>query len=283
MTRRVVVTGSSGHIGRAVVGHLAAAGVDVVGVDRRPSPTTAVVADLATTALAPVLAGGAAVVHCAALHAPHLGRFSADEFTLANVVVTERLLADAVRAGVTRFVLASSTSVYGRALEADDRTVWVDESLCPEPRDIYDATKLEAEAMVAGHAGPTLETVTLRIGRCFVEPWRTTVVNRLYRGVDRRDVIAAIERALVAAVDGHLTVNVAGPRVFEQVDVVDLRADPVSVLDRRAPWIASEFGRRGWELPTTIDRVYVSDLAIARLGYRPRYGVRDALDRDPTC
>lgn len=278
---RIVVTGSSGYIGAAVVARLQAGGHSVVGIDRRPSPGTTVVGDLVTLDLLPLLGGVAAVVHGAALHAPHVGHHGDDAFVAANVVATERLVRASAHAGIRRFVFLSTTSVYGRALDAAEAAVWVDETLVPEPRDIYDATKLDAEAVVTSHAGPALATATLRIGRCFVEPWRTTVVNRMHRGVDRRDVVDAIERALTAPISVPLLVNVAGPRLFERTDLRRLRTEPVAVIDQRAPGVTDAFRRRGWELPTAFDRVYVSDRAVAALGYQPRYGVQDALATDP--
>lgn len=281
MPPRIVVTGSSGFLGTAVVAHLRAVGHDVLAIDRRSSPTADVVGDLATLELDRWLAGAMAVVHLAALHAPHVGRHTDEEFRAANVVATDRLLRAAERVGLERFVFASSTSVYGHALAAADRAVWVDESLPTLPRDVYDVTKLEAEGLVAVSTGSVPATVTLRVGRCFVEPWRTTAVNRLHRGVDRRDVVDAFERAVTTPIAGHATLNIAGPRIFQPVDLPELKSDPAAVLSRRAPGIVEEFRRRGWDLPAALDRVYVSDLAATVLGYRPRYGVREVLAADP--
>jgi hypothetical protein len=45
--------------------------------------------------------------------------------------------------------------------------------------------------------------------------------------------------------------------------------DAASVVAGRLPWAVAEFARRGWQLPQSIDRVYVVDRAVAQLGYRP--------------
>jgi hypothetical protein len=49
------------------------------------------------------------------------------------------------------------------------------------------------------------------------------------------------------------------------------------VLAAQEPWLVDEFRRRGWRLPFSIDRVYVSDRAAEVLGYAPVHGARDAL------
>ncbi len=207
---------------------------------------------------------------------------AASAFVETNVVATARLLDAAQQAGVARFVFTSTTSVYGDALEVPDQAAWIDESVMPLPRDVYDTTKLEAESLVRNHHSPAFGTITLRVARCFPEAWRTMVVNRLYRGVDLRDVVFALELAIGASLPGHEVLNVAGPRVFERSDLQRLRADPVAVIADRLPWLIGEFSSRHWQLPTSVDRVYVSDRASGVLGYRPAHGVRAALATRPT-
>lgn len=288
--RRVVVTGTSGRLGGALAARLVSMGVGVVGVDRVPGPRTSVVADLATAPLVPIVEGASAVVHCAALHAPHRDRFDDAAFEAVNVVATARLLDAASTGGVARFVFLSTTSVYGNALDDPDAAVWVDETVVPRARDVYDRTKLAAEAIVAdadrgaapgGDAGRGLRTITLRVARCFPESHRDVVVNRLYRGLDRRDAVAGMVAALEADLDRHHVLNLAGPRVFEPGDLVELRHDAQAVVAPRLPWLPDEFRRRGWALPASIDRVYVSDRATEVLGHRPRHGVRSALAEPP--
>ena len=45
------------------------------------------------------------------------------------------------------------------------------------------------------------------------------------------------------------------------------------------PWAADEFSRRGWRLPSSIDRVYVTDKAQKVLGYKPKYNFTDLFNR----
>jgi nucleoside-diphosphate-sugar epimerase len=280
MAAAVLVTGTSGLVGGAVARMLRGRGQTVLGVDARPGPGTDVVGDLRRLDLAEVVdrAEPAAVVHLAALHAPHVGGRPDADFWSINVEATAALLAAAAAAGAARFVFASTTSVYGAAMRpGPDATAaaWVDESLVPEPEDVYDATKLAAEALVAAAhhtGGGSMATFTLRIGRCFPEPPPVVAAHRLHRGVDLRDVVQAHRLALDvarAAGDGPLVANVAGPLVFTRDDRTGLLIDVAAVVDRRVPGLRQAFARRGWPLPATIDRVYDSSRAGRALGYAP--------------
>lgn len=262
----VLVTGSSGRVGAAVAAAAAAAGWAVRGCDRAPGRRTTLLGDLRDRKVAQAaLAGVKAVIHVAALHAPHVGVAGNAEFRAVNVGLTEALLAGAVAAGVSRFVYTSSTSVYGHALEPAGQAVWVDEQLTPRPRDIYDETKLAAEALARASGIPA---VVLRIGRCFPEPLPVLARHRLHRGVALADVagghLLALSRPQVTG-----TFNIAGPLLFEPEDSPGLYRDAAEVIRRRAPAAAAAFTAMGWPLPGRIDRVYDSRAAGAALGYQP--------------
>jgi UDP-glucose 4-epimerase len=256
-------------VGGAVAALAESKGWVVRGVDIASGPRTRLVGDLRDSRVRRrALDGADVVVHVAALHAPHVGRVPDTEFWSVNVDSTAALLAEASARGVSRIVYTSSTSVYGDALVPDGRAVWVDECLAPRPRDVYDETKLAAEALVARSAVPA---VTLRIARCFPEPLETLARHRLHRGVALADVAAAHMLAVSSTVTG--TYNVAGPLLFEPGDTAQLCSDAAAVLQRRHPAIAAAFAARRWPLPRHLDRIYDSRTALAVLGYRPRHGV----------
>ncbi len=263
MTAPVVVTGSSGRLGRAIA---AALGPDAVGVDLVAGPHTAVVGSIADAAvLDRALDGAIAVVHAAALHAPHLASEPPERFAEVNVAGTHAVLEAAARHGVTRVVHLSTTSLYGHALVPDGAAVWVTEALAPRPRDAYDETKLAAEALC--EAAP-LSTVSLRVARCFPEPPRTAAIHGLHRSVALQDVVAAVRLALARSdVTGAL--NVCGRSPFGREDCAELLADAAAVIHRRCPEVAAAFARRGWQLPASIDRVYDPSAAESALGHRP--------------
>ncbi|WP_110944115.1 NAD-dependent epimerase/dehydratase family protein [Streptomyces niger] len=270
----IVVTGSSGRVGSAMAAAFDAAGWAIRGVDRAPGRWTHVIGDLRDRSVRQAALRSADVlVHAAALHAPHVGRLSDEEFRAVNVSVTEELLHEAARLGVRRVLYISSTSVYGHALVPTDRAVWVDERLTPLPRDIYDETKLAAEALVAAS---NLSSITLRIARCFPEPLPVLARHLLHRAVDVTDVAAA--GVLAVAHDSVTgTFNVSGPHAFRPEDCFDLYRDARAVLAVRAPETVAAFHAQGWPVPDRLDRVYDSTAAANAFGYRPVHGIQRLL------
>jgi UDP-glucose 4-epimerase len=276
----VLVTGSSGYIGSAVAECLGEQ-AHVIGLDLRPGPRTARLGDIADDTLVRTsMRGVDAVVHTAALHVPDRGRASPEEFRRVNVDATRGLLEAAISAGVTRFVLLSTTSVYGCSSRHGPPATWAEESLVPQPEDEYDQTKHEAEALCRAAADARLSTVILRLARCFPEPDHLVAFYRMYRGVDRRDAAEAHLRAVTAAVSGSTTVNIAGPSPFKREDMAAVWNDPWPVIERRVSGVRAGFQRRGWFLPPRIDRVYAIAKARRVLGYQPRFGITELLRQE---
>lgn len=271
---RILLTGSSGRVGQAIAEALGdqyeIAGLDLVPGRFTTHPGSVTDPDL----LARALQGTTAVIHTASLHAPHVGVESAERFRAVNVEGTRLLLEAMGDARVGRLVYTSSTSVYGHALEPDAEAVWVTESLEPRPRDIYDQTKLAAEALCREAAEEGLLSCTsLRISRCFPEPEHLVATYRLYRGVDLRDVGQAHRCALGHPGHGHEVYNISAQTPFLREDCKELLRDAAAVLRRRVPGLEAAFRSRGWPLPASIDRVYVIDKARRELGYAPRFGI----------
>ena len=269
---RVLVTGSSGRIGSAISARLSLRH-QVVGLDLQPGPLTSVIGDIYDSRLlAATCTGLDALVHTASLHAPDLGIRPPEEFRRVNIEGTRRLLAACGEAGVRRFVYTSTTSLYGHSLlPAGNDAAWVTEDLQPRPRDIYDETKLAAEAACAEAARSGMTCVSLRMSRCFPEHPRLVAIYRLYRGVDAADVAQAHELALAPGLTGFDVFNVSAHSPFAVTECGTLLADARTAVLAHHPWALREFARRGWELPESIDRVYVVDKAIAGLGYRPAH------------
>lgn len=268
---RILVTGAAGLIGSAVAERLAGEH-EVVGIDLVPAPSVQIVADCLDVAKWGRGFGAIdAVVHAAALHAPHVGRRSEGEFRRANVEATERLLYFALAAGARGFVLTSTTSLYGHALEPDDRAVWIDEQVEPRPRDIYDETKLDAERLVSS-AGDSMTCTSLRMSRCFPETAEMMAIYRLHRGIDRRDVAEA--HALALEREGPAaTYVISASTPFQREDAEDLLRDASTVIKRRCPGLTAQLAGESWRPPVSIGRVYDASLARRKLGFRPRFGI----------
>jgi nucleoside-diphosphate-sugar epimerase len=293
---RILVTGSSGHLGEALCHVLGADGHDVVGLDLLESRHTQAVGSVADRSLVRrCLEGVDAVVHAATLHKPHVGTHTRQQFVDTNVSGTVVLLEEAVAADVGRFVFTSTTSTFGHALTPPEGepAAWITEEVVPVPRNIYGSTKAAAEDLCAlVHRDHGLPCVILRVSRFFPEAddraelrsayddQNLKVNELLYRRVDLEDVVGAHRLALERAPEigfGRYIVSATTP--FSRSDLALLRADAPAVVRRLFPDFEAIYERRGWRMLPGIDRVYVNERARAELGFAPRYDFRHALDR----
>jgi len=174
---RVLLTGSSGWLGRFLAPRLHAAGHVAIGLDVAPGANTQVVgsvADRAVVERAFTDYGIEAVVHAAALHKPDIAHYHAGAFIDVNVTGTLTLLEAAAAASHDRFVFTSTTSLMiSDAIHRGEAhaAVWLDENFGPlAPRNIYGITKLTAEGLCRLHfLEHGLNCVILRAGRFFPE------------------------------------------------------------------------------------------------------------------
>ncbi|SNR86292.1 MULTISPECIES: NAD(P)-dependent oxidoreductase [unclassified Azospirillum] len=270
---RVLVTGSSGRIGRAIWCALGRAGYSPVGLDRAPASTTAFVGDVGDpTLVARALTGVRAVIHTAALHAPHVGLVTDDHFRRINVDATVALADAARQRGIAPFIFTSTTALYGSAVPSKGPALWIDENTVPQPRSIYHHSKLQAEKALAAMAQDGGLTVTiLRMSRCFPESAPIMAVYRLHRGIDARDVASAHVAALHRTGSDIARYIISGQPIFEPGDMASLGSDAAAVLTQAAPDLAAAFSQRCWRLPLRIDRLYDPAKAISELGWMPRY------------
>lgn len=293
---RVLVTGSSGHLGEALMRVLPGRGIAPRGVDVKPGPFTDIVASVADrAAMADAVAGMDAVVHVATLHKPHVATHSKQDFLDTNVTGTLTLLEAASAAGAERFVFASTTSAFGRSLTPAPGApaLWIDEDVPPRARNIYGASKTAAEDLCAlAHLDRGMAAIVLRLSRFFPEEDDSAAVREAYPGenakaneflhrrVDLADAveahIAALERAPAIGF-GRYVVSATTP--FSRGDLHALRDDPARVVAARFDRYAEIYAARGFRMFPGIDRVYANHKAVAELGWTPAYDFGRILDQ----
>jgi UDP-glucose 4-epimerase len=293
---RILVTGSSGHLGEAMTRVLRDQGHEITGLDVLASPQTTVVGSIVDRrTVQRCVAGADAIVHTATLHKPHVGSHGRVDFVETNIAGTLNLLEEAVAAGVSRFIFTSTTSAFGRALTPapGEPAAWITEEVVPVPRNIYGATKTAAEDLCQltwqDHGLPCL---ILRTSRFFPEPDDRDDIRKtyddlnikinelLYRRVDLEDVVAAHLLALEKAPSigfGRYVISATTP--FTRDDLTNIRSDLPAVIELRFPDYEQLYAARGWRMFPSIERVYVNERARRELGWVPRYDFAHALER----
>jgi len=304
---RLLVTGCAGFIGSHVVERLLADGHSVVGVDcltdhYSPSTKLSNVAtaqsdpayrllrlDLLTADLAPLLADVDVVVHLAGQPGVRLSWQSGfSVYVERNLLTSQRLLEAALSGGrPPRFVMASSSSVYGQALaypvaEGDPTT----------PFSPYGVTKLAMESLSAAYAANWgLSIVALRYFTVYGPRQRPDMAMNIFveaalagdplvvygDGTQVRDftyvadVVDATVRAAERSRPGMQVMNVAGGSAATVNDVLQL----VSVATGRPlrlehrPAQAGDVQRTGGS----------TELARDLLGWQPRTPLDEGVQR----
>jgi UDP-glucose 4-epimerase len=293
---RALVTGSSGHLGEAMVRTLSTLGYEVAGLDVREGPFTTRVGSITDRCCVnSCMRGVHAVFHAATLHRPHVDIHSRQAFVDTNVTGTLTLLEEAAAAGVGSFVFTSTTSVFGDALipPAGAPAAWVTEDVRPVPRNIYGVTKAAAEDLCQlFHRNHGVPCVVLRTSRFFPEADLDQAVREayaddnikvteyLYRRVDLEDVVSAhLLAAAHAPGIGFARYIISATTPFLPEDLADLRRDAPLAARRRVVGYEAEYVRRGWTMFPAIDRVYVNERARTELGWQPRYDFPLLIDR----
>jgi len=114
---KVLVTGSAGHPGEALVRSLRKSGHDVVGLDILESDFTTHMGSIVDrSAVQFCMKGVETVLHTATLHIAHVATHRRQEFVDVNITGTQNLLEEADSARVRSFVYTRTTSVFGDAL-----------------------------------------------------------------------------------------------------------------------------------------------------------------------
>ena len=293
---KVLVTGSAGHLGEALVRNLLDLQYEVVGLDILGSPFTTHAGSIADrSCVRRCMSGVQAVFHAATLHKPHVATHRRQDFVDSNITGTLNLLEEAAAANVECFVYTSTTSVFGDALVPPQEApaAWITEDVAPVPKNIYGVTKAAAEDLCElFHRNQNLACIVLRTSRFFPEEDDNPLVRNaysdanakanefLYRRVDIEDVVSAHLLAQKhAAALGFRKYIISSTTPFRPSDLADLRVNAPRVVRQRIPEYEVEYDRRQWKMFPSIDRVYVNERARKELGWVPRYDFHSILGR----
>ena len=281
---KVLVTGGSGKLGRAVLRDLVAHGYDVLNIDQQvlsEAICPSVRIDLTNFGeVAAVILGGVderkgpfdAVVHLAAIPAPGL---AANARTFANNVPTTYNVFEASRlAGIKNIVFASSETVLGLPFETPPPYAPVDEEYYPRPESAYALGKLLDETMAAQFCrwDPSLRIVGLRFSNVmypedyaafpkFDADPRSRKWN-LWGYIDARDGAQAVRRSIQADFTGFEAFIIAN------ADTVMSRSN-MSLLAEVFPSVPTKGNL------TTNGTLLSIEKAKRMLGYSPQYSWRN--------
>ena len=292
---RYLVTGSSGHLGEAMVRTLRARSEDFISVDILPGAFTKHVGSITDAELIERLMKGVDVVfHCATLHKPHVATHSKTDFIETNISGTQRLLEAAIASRVKAFIFTSTTSTFGLAMRPGpgEPAVWIDETVEPVPKNIYGVTKLAAENLCAlAHREHGLNIIVLKTSRFFPEDDDHAGTRRAFadgnsklneftfRRADITDMVSAhfcaTERAEQIGFDKFI---ISATTPFQKSDLARLRTDAPSVLSKYFDYKPA-YDAKGWQMFSGIDRVYDNSKARRELGWNPKHNFADVLAR----
>jgi len=292
---RILVTGSSGHLGEAITRTLRYKKIDYLGIDIKESEYTSHVGSITDKAfVGKCMKDVDVIIHTATLHKPHVATHSYQDFIDTNITGTLNLLEAAKRQGVKPFIFTSTTSTFGDMLtpQENEPAIWVTEETRSIPKNIYGVTKTGAEDLCQlFYRNHQLPCLILKTSRFFPEKDDDKSVRELYdddnikaneflyRRVDVEDVVSAhllaVEKAATIGF-GKYIISATSP--FSKTDLVDLRNDAPAVVEKFFPDFKEIYQLKNWRMLPRIDRVYVNEKARTELGWKPKYDFRYVLD-----
>ena len=299
----VLVTGSSGHLGTALMLTLPSLGFTPLGIDILASPTTTQVGSISDRGfIANILASHPIkhILHTATLHKPHIYSHNNEDFITTNILGTLILLEELSKLDpqIYSFIFFSITSTFGLALspKSGPPAAWTDESVAPIPKDIYRVTKAAAEdlcALIQRQSG--IPVLVLRTSRFFPEgdddedrraamgDENLKVLELAYRRCDIEDIVHATVCAMRKAREvrwGKYIISAPPPFRKDDADVLEaLERSPGEVFERVCLGIKAVFRSRGWKHLERLDRVYDSSKAVRGLGWEPKYTFEKTVQR----
>lgn len=307
-TPDVLVTGSSGHLGHALMLTLHSNNFHPLGIDITPSKFTKEIGSIDDAAfIGTIFTRYSAIryiLHTATLHKPHVESHSKQDFVNTNISGTLILLEAAAKHRTPEgerpcFVFTSTTSTFGGALARPpgQPAGWITEETLPQPKNIYGVTKLAAEDLChLVHLETRMPVIVLKTSRFFPEPDdvqdrrdaytddNLKVCELLYRRVDLADVVTAHVAAMHRMRDQEVTwgkyiISAPTPLETDDATLAKLNTDAAKCLAALFPEADEVFRKTDWKWLERLDRVYDSSKAVRELRWQPKYTFERAVER----
>jgi nucleoside-diphosphate-sugar epimerase len=283
---KVLLTGDKGYIGTVMKKHLRNGGHDVVGLDSNYFASCTLggfdwyeadeqhiskdIRDISVDELR----GYDAIIHLAGLSNDLMGDFNRNLTLEVNLYATLMLASKAKRAGVTRFIFASSCSVYGASDDIVDETTTLNPittyalSKVEAERGINLVSfyKMEAEEEIRGLADDTFSPTFMR---------NATVFGYSFR--HRNDLIVNTMTSH-AHTTGKITINGDGKLWRPLVSVIDVAKAFKLVLEADRNLIHNQIFNVGFDSEnyTVLDVAnLVADALGATIGFTPSADTRN--------
>jgi nucleoside-diphosphate-sugar epimerase len=284
--KRVLVTGSSGGIGRYVVRELLDHGYEVTGADQKPGPdrdwnVRTYLADMEDMGqVINIMHGHDAVVHLAAIPSPTV--HAPEVVFRLNMMSTFNVLQAATVLGIKKVVIASSLSALGTAYHFrlfSPEYIPFDEDHPLMSQDAYGLSKQLGEDLAVGFVRrtPDMSITSLRftwVVRPEDREWAKRLMNQedspgrkmhfsssFWTYVDVRDAALSCRLSVERTVPGHEAYYIIAPETYMEVDSVDLLKKYYQDVKTYKPGFG---GRMSPADPTRAAEV---------LGFKARYGV----------
>lgn len=253
---RVLVTGASGFVGRAIVTELLGENHEVFclvrqkseNLDELPNVWRGEISDAESLSPLENVKNIDVIIHAAGL-AHQFGKTSDDVFGNVNVTGTENIANLAVKLKIKHFVLISSVSVYGDVKNKSNLTELIDENFSCKPQGIYARSKFEGEKIATEICEKNKIALTiLRLATVIGENDRGNTA-RLIKAIDRKRFIwigtGKNCKSLIYKIDVALACLKVLDKKTAQTEIFNITAEPVkmnfivaeiaSVLERKVP------------------------------------------------
>lgn len=262
---RVLLVGGAGYVGSVLAEELLARGYSVrvfdrlffgdVGLRELRDRVDLVVGDMRN--LDPsVLDGVQAVVNVGGLSNDPTAEYNPQANVEMNTTASITLAEAARHAGISRYVFASSASIYDVGVSDSSKDVILDEATPVAPRAAYSSSKYEAERRLIAMAGPDFCPVMLRKGTIY--GWSPRMRYDLVVNTFVKDALSK----------GRITIHYGGEMWRPMVDVRDACRAYIAALEAPAEKVRGE-----------IFNVVFQNFRISELALRVREALR-GLDVD---